>query len=211
MSDEHSINNEQELRAIIGEPMEFVKIKIASKLDNIMKEFIQQSPLVFVSTIDSQGHIDSSPKGDPRGFVEIDNNGNLLIPERPGNRLTFGFQNILRNGEIGLIFIIPNQRETLRIKGTATLHKDPEVLERMTVNGKPALLYTKVDVKECFFHCGKAMIRSKLWQPESWDNQTASIGARQFASLGLLGEKASKEAVKETEKRLDQSYKNELY
>ena len=204
----YTIHNEQELEAIIGEPMEFVKVKVVSKLDAIMKEFIQQSPLIFISTIDSNGHVDTSPKGDPNGFVEVDSNGQLLIPERPGNKLTFGFRNILRNGEIGLIFIVPNQRETLRVKGIASLHNDPDILQRMVVNGKPALMYTRVDIKECFFHCGKAMIRSKLWQPESWDKGTVSIGARQFASLGG---KTTKEGIQKTEKHLEQSYTDELY
>ena len=110
----------------------------------------------------------------------MDKAGDLLIPERPGNRLTFGFRNILRNGAIGLLFVVPNQRETLRVKGIASLHADPEVLAGMAVNGKPALLYTHVEVRECFFHCGKALIRSGLWWPESWDGDRGSIAAPGF-------------------------------
>lgn len=208
MESQHQINSEAELQAIIGEPMEFVRVKIASHLDAAMKEFIAQSPLLFVSTIDENGRVDISPKGDPRGFVEVDAESNLLIPERPGNKLTFGFRNILRNGEIGLIFVVPNQRETLRVKGRATLHADPERLQQMQVNGKPALMYTHVDVKECFFHCGKALIRSKLWKPEFWDTSQPSIGAKQFASLSG---NATEEAVRQTEARLEESYTKELY
>lgn len=202
------VSSEAELEAIIGAPMDFVRVKIANRLDDIMKEFIRQSPLIFVSTIDANGHIDVSPKGDPAGFVHIDESGNLLIPERPGNRLTFGFRNILRNREIGLIFLVPNQRESLRVKGIATLHKNPDVLQQLQANGKPALLYTQVDVKECFFHCGKALIRSNLWKPESWNTSTQSIGARQFSQLlGGGGE----DALRKTEAQLEKSYKEELY
>lgn len=207
MSRKFTIECEKELESVIGEPMEFVRVKIASQLDSIMKEFIHRSPLIFVSTIDENGHVDISPKGDPSGFVVVDKVGNLLIPERPGNKLTFGFRNILRNGEIGLMFLVPNQRETLRVKGTATLHNDPELLEQMEVNGKPALLYTSVEVKECFFHCGKALVRSKLWKPEYWDTSPDSLGARQFSTLGGGGENA----YRETSKKLEESYKNELY
>lgn len=208
MDNKYVIRSEDELEAVIGVPMEFVKAKIQYRLDDVMKEFIRRSPLVFISTIDAGGHVDISPKGDPAGFVQIDDSGNLLIPERPGNRLTFGFRNILRNGEIGLIFVVPNQRETLRVKGVATLHNDPSVLMQLQANGKPALLCTLVDVKECFIHCGKALIRSKLWKPECWDASTESLGAKQFASLGG---NASAESVRKTQEKLDKSYSEELY
>lgn len=208
MDNNHILRTEQDIEAVIGAPMEFVKAKIASRLDEAMKEFIRQTPLIFVSTIDANGHVDVSPKGDPAGFVHIDAADNLLIPERPGNRLTFGFRNILRNGEIGLIFLVPNQRETLRIKGVATLHNDPDMLDQLQANGKPALLYTRVDVKECFFHCGKALIRSHLWKPEFWNASTASLAARQFAdAMGGGGA----EALQKTEALMEKSYVEELY
>lgn len=204
---DYRITGEAALEAIIGEPMEFVRAKVLARLNEAMKQFIRRSPLVFVSTLDASGRLDVSPKGDPEGFVEVDGDGNLLIPERPGNRLTFSFRNILRNGEIGLIFLVPNQRETLRVKGSASLHNDPAVLEAMQVNGKPALLYTHVEVKECFFHCGKALIRSKLWQPEAWDRDKSSIAARGLMSEGMLDEAA----VRETEAQLDRAYTDDLY
>ena len=94
------------------------------------------------------------------------------------------------------------------MKGTATLHNDPEILEKMQVNGKPALMYTRVVVKECFIHCGKALIRSKLWKPECWDTASESLAARQFASILRDG---SEEAYQTTKDNLDEIYKKELY
>jgi PPOX class probable FMN-dependent enzyme len=207
MSSSHQITDEQALEAALGEPMEFVRAKITTSLSDSMREFIAASPLAFVATIDAQGRTDISPKGDPAGFILIDDQGHLLIPERPGNRLTFGFRNILRNGQIGLIFLAPHQRETLRIKGEATLHTDPDMLQAMQVDGKPALLYTRVRVTEAHFHCGKALIRSHLWQPEHWTGDARSIAARGYARQKLLGT----EDVKHTEEVLDQVYKDELY
>ncbi len=201
------ITSEAMLRDVIGEPMEFVRAKVATELNQAMREFVAKSPLVFVSTLDEAGNPDASPKGDPAGFVEVSETGDLLIPERPGNRLTFGFLNILRNGRIGLIFVVPNQLETLRVKGTASLHRDPETLERMEVQGKPALLYTRVRVEECFFHCGKALVRSHLWKPDKWNENTRSIAARQF----LPGPKLDDEGAKQTEALLAQSYRDDLY
>lgn len=204
---DHAITDMCALEAIIGAPMEVVRAKVGVRLNDAMREFIRRSPLAFVSTIDANGHVDISPKGDPEGFVRIDARGDLLIPERLGNRLTFGFRNILGNGRIGLIFVIPNQRETLRVKGIATLHNDPDLLREMAVNGKPALLYTRVEVRECFFHCGKALIRSKLWETQGRDADARSIAARQFASQHVPDE----EAVRRTEAALEQSYNDELY
>jgi PPOX class probable FMN-dependent enzyme len=203
----HRITDEAALEAVLGVPPDFVKAKVLTRLNGAMKDFIRRAPIAFVSTIDEHGHPDVSPKGDPGGFIDLIDESNLLIPERPGNRLTFGFRNILRNGEIGLIFLVPNQRETLRVKGVATLHDDPEVLRRMQVAGKPALLYTHVEVQECFFHCGKALIRSRLWQPESWNAETRSIAARQLMSHDEVDEAT----VRQTEASLDRAYADDLY
>jgi PPOX class probable FMN-dependent enzyme len=207
VENKYAIKTESQLEAVIGAPMA-VKEKIVPRLDELMKEFIRRSPLVFVSTIDANGHVDVSPKGDPCGFVQVDAAGNLLIPDRPGNRLTLGFRNILRNGEIGLIFVVPNQRETLRVKGVATLNNDPGLLAELQANNKPALLCTYVEVKECFMHCGKALVRSKLWQPQAWDTSTDSLGAKQLAPvLGGPGE----DAVQKTCDLLEKAYTDELY
>lgn len=206
-SDSHRITDEAALEAVLGTPMEFVRGKVLPRLNEAMVQFIGRSPLIFASTIDANGHPDVSPKGDPEGFVTVSAAGDLLIPERPGNRLTFGFRNIIRNGEIGLIFVVPNQLETLRVKGRASLHVDPDVLAAMAVGGKPALLYTRVIVEECFFHCGKALVRSKLWQPEAWDGNRRSIAARGLMSPAVLDEAA----VRATEAALDRAYIDELY
>ncbi|AQA17853.1 hypothetical protein BST95_05990 [Halioglobus japonicus] len=207
MSDEHLIDYEAKLEALIGAPLDIVKAKVVSALDDPMRKFVASSPLAFVSTIDAQGRADISPKGDPAGFTWIDDKGNLIIPERPGNKLTFGFRNILRDNRIGLIFVVPGMRETLRVKGTATLRKDPDMLEQFQVNNKPALMYTYVEVEECFFHCGKAMIRSNLWKPEKWGERGESLMVRQISAA--MGGDAQLEKVLEEE--IEKNYKNELY
>lgn len=141
------------------------------------RQFIAESPLVFVSTTDRQFNSDVSPKGDVPGFVRVEDSKTLLIPERSGNRLAYGFQNIIQTGAIGLIFVVPGVRETLRVNGSALLTRDPLLLEQFVSNGKPALLCCRVAVKEAFFHCGKAMIRSNVWQPETWSDTDAKDAA----------------------------------
>lgn len=208
MPDENRIDSVEELEAIIGVAHDMVRSKIATRLDDLMIEFIAKSPLVFVSTCDPDGNIDVSPKGDPAGFVQVDEHGNLRIPERPGNQLALGFRNILDNGNVGLIFIVPNQRETLRVRGKAILRNEPAILESMQVNRKPALLYTYVEVTQCFVHCGKALVRSQLWSPESWSDPSRSIGGRQLAKV--VGA-CSEDEIAASGERLEKLYFDTLY
>lgn len=205
--DQFQIADEVALRAIVGEPMDFVRGKVAVQLNQTMQAFIALSPLALISTVDAAGLIDVSPKGDPAGFVVVEDERTLLIPERLGNRLTFGFVNLLERPEIGLIFIVPGQLETLRVKGRATLHRDPDQLEAMSVKGKPALLYTRVQIEQCFFHCGKAFLRSELWKPATWPSEHRSIAARGMGAKDA----PNAAAIEQTEAALEKSYRETLY
>lgn len=205
--DTFEIQSHEELSTLIGEPNEVVQQKIHQQLDPEMREFIAASSLVFIATLDSSGLPDVSPKGDPAGFVHVQNDNSLSIPERPGNKLMFGFHNVLDNPAIGLIFVVPNCRETLRVKGKATLTRDPQLLDAMSVNNKPALLATTVAIEECFFHCGKAMIRSKIWQPDSWAGERKSLIAKQVARQLDGGD----DVVEFVETELEKNYVEELY
>lgn len=185
MQDEHVITTVEQLRTVIPEPNPIVKKKIFNSLDDYSRQFIAESPLVFVSTSDKNLNTDVSPKGDEPGFVRVEDPFTLLIPERPGNRLAYGFQNIIETGAISLIFLVPGVRETLRINGTAVITRDPSLMQEFVSNNKPALLCTRITVKECFFHCGKALIRSKLWQPEVWKEASSKVGVVKHFSEGL--------------------------
>lgn len=208
MSDQDFIiSNEAQLESVIGEPMEFLRAKVVPVLDDSMREFIQRAPLVFLSTIDADGGLDISPKGDAPGFVTWNEHGQLLVPERPGNKLTFGFRNLLNNPQLGMIFVVPNTRETLRVKGRATITKEPALLQQLQAHNKPALLCTVVDVEECFFHCGKAMIRSNMWQPDKWGEPAPSLMARQITKE-VIGDPSMEPAIEE---EIERGYKEDLY
>src|SRR5690242_12595543 len=140
MPDQWSVRTETEIDEILGKPSAMVEQKIFDHVDEFAAAFISKSPLVFVATSDRDGRLDVSPKGDAPGFVLQDDASTLLLPERIGNRLAFGFRNILANPRVALIFVVPGTTETLRIAGTAELTRDPAVLERLSAKGKPALL-----------------------------------------------------------------------
>ena len=200
-----TITTKEELENAIGVADEFVTAKIMNYMDEPAQKFIQESPLVFISTADENGRLDISPKGDRAGFVKIENKNCLVIPDRPGNRMALGFHNLLINPNIGLIFIIPNMRETLRVKGTASISNDPDLLNEFSVNGKPALLCTIIEVQECMIHCGKAMIRSKLWNPETWKRHQKSLLTKQFSRIMGLNEKEENEINSAIEKTYDET------
>ena len=111
--------------------------------------------------------IDVSPKGDPPGFVKVLDETTLAIPARPGNRCGDGFLNILQNPRIGVMFVVPKRGEVLRVGGTAQIVRDPDLLSQMAVRGRVPTLAILLQVEEAI-HCGKSMIRSGMWRPETW-------------------------------------------
>src|SRR5271168_3796498 len=124
-SPDYRITSVEQLRAIMGEPGKLVPLKLLTALDDTAMEFIRRSPFLVLATADADGNQDASPKGDAPGFVAIENDTNLLIPDRKGNKLVFTFQNILANPHVGLIFMVPGMDETLRVNGTAELTVEP--------------------------------------------------------------------------------------
>ena len=175
------IESAESLRAIIPEPTPGVELKVYGALFDEAVDYIARSPFLVLSTADAHGNIDASPKGDDPGFVEVEDDRTLLIPDRPGNKLVFGLRNILENPHVGVLFMIPGTTETLRVNGTAQLLRDAPLLERLAARGRPAVLVIRVRVDEVFFHCSKAFIRSKLWKPETWPERRKISFGEMFA------------------------------
>ncbi|MEM7112184.1 MAG: MSMEG_1061 family FMN-dependent PPOX-type flavoprotein [Chloroflexota bacterium] len=170
-----------DLRDILGEPNAITYQKIFPHLSEQAIEFIGESPMLMLSTIDANGRSTVSPKGDHPGFVHVADKKTLYLPERAGNRLIFTLQNILATGQVGMLFMRPNTTETLRVNGRCELIQDDDLCQQLATRGKPALLILKITVEECFFHCAKAFLRSQLWKPESWGDKGKISFGREFA------------------------------
>ena len=171
----------------------------------------------MLSTADADGNQDVSPKGDSAGFVTIEDRNTILIPDRKGNKLLFGLQNILANPRVGILFITPPTSETLRVNGTAELVVDPAILQRLSARGQPAQLAIRVTVRECFFHCAKAFIRSELWNHEKWPNPIKiSFGKYLAAKMNAGQNPASQDLAQQNEVAqqidafVEEDYKNNL-
>jgi hypothetical protein len=163
------ITTEAELRSLIGEPLPRVATKERPRLDEMHRRFIAGSPMCLLATADAQGRCDVSPRGDPPGFALVVDDVTLALPERPGNRRVDSLRNILENPHVGLLFLVPGRGDTLRLNGTATLDRSPELLDAMVVKGHRPQLAVRVAVEAVFFHCSKAFLRSQLWEPDAWE------------------------------------------
>jgi uncharacterized protein len=202
------ITTVEELRQVIPQPRETTKLKILPELDEQATEFIETSPFVFLATVDKAGTVEVSPKGDEPGFARIENPKTLLIPERAGNNLAYGLQNILATGNIGLIFVRPNTGETLRVSGRAEVFNDADLLQQLGSEKRPALLAIRVHIEKCFFHCARSFLRAKLWDPASWgEAKRVSFGRVIAPKLG--GDAAA--AAQEIDDRVAASYAERLW
>lgn len=161
----HAIRDEDELRALLGEPTELVRAKLDDSLTDLTRQWIERSPFLLLATSAPDGTCDVSPRGDPPGFVHILDDRTLLLPERPGNRLADSLRNIVGNPHVGLLFLVPGVGDTLRVNGRATLVTDVELLAPCAVEGKVPKLGLLVEVDEVFTHCSKAFLRARLWDP----------------------------------------------
>jgi uncharacterized protein len=161
-----TIRDEGELRELIGVPTGLVCSKISDRLNDLTMQFIERSPFVCVATASADGGLDVSPRGDPAGFVRVLDERTLLIPDRPGNRIADTLTNLLSDPRIALLFLIPGVGDTFRVNGEASIIDDPELLAENAVEGKVPRLGIRVEVREAYTQCAKALIRSDLWNPE---------------------------------------------
>jgi PPOX class probable FMN-dependent enzyme len=158
--------DETRLRAVLGEPAELVKKKIADRLNPLTRQFVERSPFVVVATGRPDGGLDVSARGDPAGFVRILDERSLRVPDRPGNKLADTLTNLLEDDRIALLFLIPGVNDTFRVNGRARIVDDAELLAESTVEGKAPKLGILVQVDEAYTQCPKALLRSDLWNPD---------------------------------------------
>lgn len=169
----------ERLRALYGSPSERAARKVIDHIDGHCRDFIGASTFLVLATTDG-ATLDVSPKGDPAGFVEIEDAKHLRLPDRPGNNRIDGLMNLLANPQVAMIFLIPTVAETLRVNGTAEITEDPAVTGRFEMQGRVPKTVTRIRVREVFTHCGKAPLRGGLWAPETWPK------ARPVATLGQM-------------------------
>ncbi|MBA2347011.1 MAG: pyridoxamine 5'-phosphate oxidase family protein [Solirubrobacterales bacterium] len=204
----HLVTSEEELRAGgYPEPPPRAWAKELEALDEHCAAFLARSPLVMLATSSPGGRPTVSPRGGPAGFVRMLDPSRIAWADLTGNRRLDAFRHILANPEVGLLACIPGLRETLRIDGTAYLTRDPAILRAVDVPGRTAELAVGLRVRVAFLQCGKAMIRSRVWEPESWP---AAEDLPSPARM-LRAARADGTSLEEVEAILDESYTTRLW
>jgi len=171
------ITSESELRKHVGPANRWFTSRILHKLDRRCRSFVAASPFVVIGSTNQLGMVDLSPKGDHPGFVRSLDDATLAIPDRRGNRRVDTFHNVLQKPGVGLIFFVPGQRETLRVAGRALIVRDQDIRSTMMDKGRMPDLAMIVAVERAFFHCGKCITRSNLWEYEAHPEQAWSDDA----------------------------------
>lgn len=181
--------------------------KFIDHIDKHCRIWIEHSTFLTMATVDKAGNMDVSPKGDPAGFVKVLDDKTLAIPDRPGNHRYDGFRNLLETGRIGLVFLVPNRNEVVRVNGSATLVRDRGVCELCAIKGRVPDFAVIVHVEEAFYHCGKAIIRSRLWHPE----EQGPVDALPTYAEALMDQARPEISKPDLEARLKNNDENRLY
>ncbi len=178
-SSEHLVTTMEQLDALYGAKNPNSIAKEIDHLSDGYRKLIEVAPFVAIATGGPDG-FDCSPKGDAPGFVRVLDDKTLAIPDRPGNNRLDGFRNIMRDPRIALLFLIPGVGETFRVNGWASISIDPELMQSFAVDGKLPRSVLIVHIESAYFHCSKAIVRSKLW------DEKTKIDRKSLPSTGTI-------------------------
>jgi PPOX class probable FMN-dependent enzyme len=187
-------------------PSERAVKKTQHALDEHMRQFIALSPFVCLGSSSADG-ADVTPRGDQPGFVHVLDDTTLLIPDWPGNNRLDTLMNIEANPQVGLLFLIPGFTESLRVNGVAETSLEPALIGRWTVNGKHPRSVLRVSVREAFLHCGKAILRSKLWDASARVDRSALPSYGQM----LKDQTQVRDTAEQIQASVEEAYKTRLY
>ncbi|RXT56708.1 pyridoxamine 5'-phosphate oxidase [Bosea sp. Tri-44] len=201
-----TVEDPAQLRSLVGEVHPLAQKKVLDRLDQFCRDFIALSPFLVLASADSEGRADASPRGDGPGFVQVLDERTLLIPDRRGNNRVDSLGNVLSAPGVGLVFFVPGINETLRVNGRARMTTDAALLEPLAMQEKAPKLGLIVEVDEAYFHCGKALIRSKLWGQES------QVERGSFPTLGrIVAEQTKAIDAAEADANMEEGYRTRLY
>ena len=205
-SKSHVIRDLETLERLYGTPNVASIVKQVAYVHPHYRAFIEAAPFAVLATVGPHG-VDATPRGDAPGFVTVEDETTLLLPDRRGNNRVDSLRNVVSDPRVSLFFLIPGVAETLRVLGDATISVAPDLLERFTVDGKAPRSVLVVDVRAVFFQCARAIIRSDLWNPDKHVPREALPSAGTI--LSTLSDEAIDGAAYDSE--LPQRAKRTLY
>jgi PPOX class probable FMN-dependent enzyme len=171
-TDPHRITDLAALTALYGEPGITSLAKEVPTVHPHYRAIIERAPFAVLATV-GPGGLDASPRGDPPGFVVVEDERTLLMPDRRGNNRLDSLRNIVADPRVALLFLVPGVGETLRVNGRATLSTAPALLARFEMDGKPPACVLRIAVETVYFQCARAIKRARLWDPAALVDRSA--------------------------------------
>ncbi len=159
-----TITSVEQLEAIYDKPRPASLDKEASIITDEYRQLIEASPFMALATV-GPGGMDCSPRGDKPAVVHVVDESTLHLPDRRGNNRLDSLRNIVADGRVALLFLIPGVAECLRVNGSAVLRIDPDLLNSYAVDGKPPASVVEITPHVVYFQCARAIKRSELWNP----------------------------------------------
>lgn len=200
-----NLTDPKELANLYSEPSERALKKVLHALDKHSKNFISKSPFLVLSTASKDLSMDTSPRGGRNGFVHVQDDQTIIIPDAKGNNRTDSIRNIIETGKVGLLFMLPGIDETLRINGSATISIDPKIIGLFPHERFSPKVCIVIKVSEVYMHCAKALMRSKLW------DSTNHIERADFPTMGqILKDQLNSPAPPETHEDMVSRYSKDL-
>ena len=153
------------LEEIYGAPVPRSLTKEIDHISDHYRQFIEAAPFVVVATVGPEG-LDSSPRGDPAGFMRVTDEKTVMMPDRRGNNRLDSLRNIVHDPHVALLFTIPGSGNTMRIQGRAEISVDPDLLGTFAIDGKAPRCVLVVTVDAIYFQCARAVLRADLWNAD---------------------------------------------
>ena len=178
------------LEALYAPPVPVSLAKVTDRIIPSYRAMIEAAPFCVLATC-GPGGVDVSPRGDAPGFVHIEDERTLMLPDRRGNNRIDSLRNLVANPTLALLFLIPGLGETLRVNGTGEVHAAPDLCERFAVQGKAPRTVLVVRVAEVYFQCSRAVLRARLWEADRRIDRASLPTPGQIlaeASAGRIGE-----------------------
>lgn len=158
----HDVPDLAALRALYAAPVQAALAKECEYVHPHYQRYIEAAPFAVLATRGPHG-LDTSPRGDAPGFIEVADEHTLLLPDRRGNGRIDSLRNVMHDPEVALLFLIPGVPEALRVNGRARISTAPALRERFAVDGKLPATVLVIEVHKVFFQCARAIKRSQLW------------------------------------------------
>lgn len=193
-TDPFAVTTPEALAALYGVVAERTNKKVITALDDVARRFIAASPFCILATVSHRG-LRATPRGDAPGFVAALPDGRLALPDRRGNNRIEALRDIVETGGVALLFLVPGSNETLRVNGTARLTTDPALRASLAYKGAEPATVILVTVAEAYMQCGRALLRSGIWDGRAKPAGVPSAGELMAAHTGGLVEAAEYDAT----------------